>query len=44
MFTDDEFPPTAQSIGKIDGYDSNRIQWKRIGEIMSNPIFIKDKV
>lgn len=38
QFTDDEFPPSEKSIG-MPPSRAKRIAWKRVRDIIPNPIF-----
>lgn len=42
MWTDPEFPTEQRSFGL--GRDFEKVTWKRVGEIIKNPVFIGDKI
>lgn len=42
MWTDPDFPPEQRSFGL--GRESEKVVWKRLGDIIKKPIFIGDSI
>jgi calpain-15 len=44
QYTDPDFPPNQESLGKLDEKTLNSMEWKRIKDICPDAIFISDKI
>ena len=39
-----EFPHGASSLGVIEGINSNDVKWKRLSELVKNPVLFDGKI
>lgn len=44
LYSDPDFLPNRNSLGNLDANLLNSLEWKRLKDIIPNPIFVNDKI
>jgi hypothetical protein len=42
LYSDPDFLPNQQSLGKLDAKLLSTLEWKRLKDIIPNPVFVND--